>query len=29
MDLKITKKTIKKIVMRFTYQELKHLVSEW
>jgi len=29
MDLKIARKTIKKIVMRFTCQALKHLVNEW
>jgi len=28
MDLKIAKKTIKKIVMRFTYQALKHSVNK-
>jgi len=29
MDLKITRKIIKKTVMGFTYQVLKHLVNEW
>jgi len=29
MDLKITRKSIKKTVMRFPCQALKHLVNEW
>jgi len=29
MDFKIARKTIKKTIMRFTYQALKHLVNEW
>jgi len=28
MDLKVTKKTIKKVVVRFTCQELKHLINK-
>jgi len=29
MNLQITRKTIKKIVMRLTCQALKHLINEW
>jgi len=29
MDLKKTRKTIKKTIMRFTCQVLKHLINEW